>query len=344
MPQASLGAAAREITGCNQHVNSATRSPHGYQPLDHPSRMPDARVTETRCPPASRARGARRQARRALDSRHLSRARAPGATVMGVRVVVAGASGDLGARVARQVADRGHEVLPASRRSGVDLVSGEGLAEASGCDAVVNCADDPSRGDWVTVYGARRLADAAAAQACTSCTSRSSASTTTRWATTAASCARSSGIEAAGGPATVLRATQFHSLAAFFAQQVGRARRRAARRDGLPVRRHRLGRRAPRRPRVGTRPTAYLRATDLAGPDVLTVAEITALLRARRRASAPTCSACPRSAAPCAPSRSDATCPPRARHRPVGAPSPSGSPPGAVTAEAGRTTNGRPAF
>jgi len=208
---------------------------------------------------------------------------------MGVRVVVAGASGDLGARVSRQVADRGHEVLPASRRSGVDLVSGEGLAEAlTGADAVVNCADDPSRGDWVTVYGARRLADAAAAQGVHLVHISIVGIDDHPLGYYRRKLRAEHGIEAAGGPATVLRATQFHSLAAFFAQrlsvgpvvvQLGEMAFQPVDTDWVAEQLADLA--------LGPRPTAYLRATDLAGPDVVTVGEIAALLRARRRASAP---------------------------------------------------------
>ena len=208
---------------------------------------------------------------------------------MGVRVVVAGASGDLGARVSRQVADRGHEVLPASRRSGVDLVSGEGLAEAlTGADAVVNCADDPSRGDWVTVYGARRLADAAAAQGVHLVHISIVGIDDHPLGYYRRKLRAEHGIEAAGGPATVLRATQFHSLAAFFAQrlsvgpvvvQLGEMAFQPVDTDWVAEQLADLA--------LGPRPTAYLRATDLAGPDVVTVEEIAALLRARRRASTP---------------------------------------------------------
>ena len=208
---------------------------------------------------------------------------------MGVRVVVAGASGDLGARVSRQVAYRGHEVLPASRRSGVDLVSGEGLAEAlTGADAVVNCADDPSRGDWVTVYGARRLADAAAAQGVHLVHISIVGIDDHPLGYYRRKLRAEHGIEAAGGPATVLRATQFHSLAAFFAQrlsvgpvvvQLGEMAFQPVDTDWVAEQLADLA--------LGPRPTAYLRATDRAGPDVVTVEEIAALLRARRRASAP---------------------------------------------------------
>ena len=80
-----------------------------------------------------------------------------------MRIVVTGGAGDLGSRVVREATARGHDVLPASRRTGVDLTTGEGLEDVLlGADTVVHCADDTSRGDTVTVYATRRLADAAA--------------------------------------------------------------------------------------------------------------------------------------------------------------------------------------
>ncbi|MBW8729771.1 MAG: sugar nucleotide-binding protein, partial [Terrabacter sp.] len=65
-----------------------------------------------------------------------------------MRIVVTGGAGDVGSRVVREVAARGHQAVPASRRTGVDLATGEGLeAVLAGADAVVHCADDTSLGD-----------------------------------------------------------------------------------------------------------------------------------------------------------------------------------------------------
>ena len=179
--------------------------------------------------------------------------------------------------------------MPASRRTGVDLVSGDGLAAAlAGADTVVNCADDPSRGDWVTVYGARRLADAAAEAGVHLVHISIVGIDDHPLGYYRRKVRAEQGIEAAGGPATVLRATQFHSLAAHlasrlsagpFVAQVGEMGFQPVDTDWVAERLVDLA--------LGARPTAYLRASDLAGPDVLTVADIATLLRARRGASAP---------------------------------------------------------
>ncbi|WP_456599141.1 SDR family oxidoreductase [Blastococcus sp. SYSU DS0616] len=56
-----------------------------------------------------------------------------------MRVAVAGATGNIGARVVRVLEDAGHEAVRVSRSSGVDLLTGEGLDEAlTGVQAVVD--------------------------------------------------------------------------------------------------------------------------------------------------------------------------------------------------------------
>ena len=47
-----------------------------------------------------------------------------------MKIVVIGGSGLIGSKLVAMLTRDGHEVVPASRRSGVDTVTGEGLAEA----------------------------------------------------------------------------------------------------------------------------------------------------------------------------------------------------------------------
>src|SRR5262247_4507167 len=62
-----------------------------------------------------------------------------------MKIVVVGGSGLLGARIVTILARGGHEVVAASRRSGVDAVTGEGLAEAlTGAAVVVDVSNSPS--------------------------------------------------------------------------------------------------------------------------------------------------------------------------------------------------------
>ena len=61
------------------------------------------------------------------------------------KIAVAGATGRLGRHVVDVLEEQGHEVVPISRSHGVDVVTGEGLAEALvGVDAIVDAATGPS--------------------------------------------------------------------------------------------------------------------------------------------------------------------------------------------------------
>lgn len=58
-----------------------------------------------------------------------------------MRFAVAGATGRLGRHVVDVLTERGHQVVPMSRATGVDVITGEGLAEAlTGADVIVDVA------------------------------------------------------------------------------------------------------------------------------------------------------------------------------------------------------------
>src|SRR5262245_43924377 len=62
-----------------------------------------------------------------------------------MKVVVVGGSGRVGSRLVTMLTRDGHEVVAASRRSGVDAVTGEGLAEAlRSAEVVVDASNSPS--------------------------------------------------------------------------------------------------------------------------------------------------------------------------------------------------------
>ncbi len=206
-----------------------------------------------------------------------------------VRVVVTGGAGDLGSRVVTQIRERGHEVVPAGRRTGLDLRTGAGLDDAlRGADAVVHCADDTSAGDAVTVYGTRRLADATAARGVHLVHISIVGIDDVPMRYYQRKLRAEQGIADAGGPATVLRSTQFHSLAAFFARVLTLGPVTLAFGDLAfqPVDTNHVATRLADLA-LGARPAAYARAADLAGPDVLTVADLATLVRAHRGAAAP---------------------------------------------------------
>ena len=61
-----------------------------------------------------------------------------------MKIVVIGGRGLIGSKVATQLGAQGHDVIAASRRSGVDSLTGEGLADAvAGADVLVDVADSP---------------------------------------------------------------------------------------------------------------------------------------------------------------------------------------------------------
>jgi uncharacterized protein YbjT (DUF2867 family) len=61
------------------------------------------------------------------------------------KIAVAGATGRVGRHVVDILEARGHEVVPMSRSTGVDVVTGDGLAEAlKGVDCIVDAATGPS--------------------------------------------------------------------------------------------------------------------------------------------------------------------------------------------------------
>ena len=195
-----------------------------------------------------------------------------------MRIIVTGGFGDLGSRVAREAGRRGHDVEAVSRRTGLDLATGVGLVAAlHGAEVVVNCADDPRRGDVVTVGGTRSLAEAAsAAQAPVHLVHISIVGIDDfPMAYYRRKLAAEAALAASGAAVTVLRATQFHSLAATFARSLTRG--------GLTLQ---IGGMAFQSVDIdwvaaelvdlaeAPRPTRYHRAPDIAGPEVLSVAQI----------------------------------------------------------------------
>jgi uncharacterized protein YbjT (DUF2867 family) len=133
-----------------------------------------------------------------------------------MRIVVIGGRGRLGRSVVNRLREQGHDAVPASRSTGVDVITGEGLAGAlAGADAVVDVANAAAWEDdavleffttstrtqlaaereagvrhhlAVTIVGAERLPDAGYLRA---------------------KVAQEAEIEAGPIPYTILRATQF---------------------------------------------------------------------------------------------------------------------------------------
>ncbi|HEX6729780.1 MAG TPA: SDR family oxidoreductase [Pyrinomonadaceae bacterium] len=62
-----------------------------------------------------------------------------------MKIVVIGGTGLIGSKVVTKLAERGYEAVPASPNSGVNTLSGEGLAEVlEGASVVVDVSNSPS--------------------------------------------------------------------------------------------------------------------------------------------------------------------------------------------------------
>ena len=65
-----------------------------------------------------------------------------------MKIVVIGGTGLIGSKVVEHLAEHGHEAVPASPNSGVNTITGEGLAEVlAGANVVVDVSNSPSFAD-----------------------------------------------------------------------------------------------------------------------------------------------------------------------------------------------------
>lgn len=70
-----------------------------------------------------------------------------------MKITVIGASGLIGSKLVSTLRDRGHDVVPASPQSGVNTLTGEGLAEAlAGAEVVVDVSNSPSFEDNAVLH------------------------------------------------------------------------------------------------------------------------------------------------------------------------------------------------
>ncbi|GGF53331.1 nucleoside-diphosphate sugar epimerase [Marmoricola endophyticus] len=145
-----------------------------------------------------------------------------------MRVAVAGGTGQVGARVVSRLRERGDDVVVLGRSAGVDLESGAGLAGAlDGVDAVLDCTSTPaqSRVRCVHFFGAvaRHLQTEAARAGVRRVVTLSIVGIDRMpgLGHYAGKLAQEEATRAGDVPATILRATQFHTFPLQLASQLG---------------------------------------------------------------------------------------------------------------------------
>ena len=199
-----------------------------------------------------------------------------------MRIVVTGGSGVLGSKVVARVRELGHIAIPASRRWGVDLTTGQGLAAAlTGSDAVVHCASSPVRPGRTDVEGTVQLLGALAAMPTPAHLVHVSivGCDANRLPYYRAKVRAEQAVLGSGLPVTVVRATQLHTLVASIARlaTIGRTRLDldfAAQPVDVAWYARELVDHA-----LGTPPTESVRARDIAGPELVTLAEAAGAVR-----------------------------------------------------------------
>ncbi|XXT22604.1 SDR family oxidoreductase [Sorangium sp. So ce429] len=133
-----------------------------------------------------------------------------------MKIVVIGGTGLIGTKLVRRLRQQGHEVVAASPATGVNSLTGEGLAEAlAGAEVVVDVANSPSFEDKTVLdffeISGRNLLAAEAAAGVKHHVALSVVGTDRMLGSGyfRAKMAQEALIEASGIPYTILRATQF---------------------------------------------------------------------------------------------------------------------------------------
>lgn len=137
-----------------------------------------------------------------------------------MKLTVMGATGQIGAQVVELLRRQGHDVVAASRSSGADVVTGDGLAESlKGADVLVDVTNSPSFEDGPVMDFFRRSSAnlVAAGQAAGIghyvALSIVGADRLPESGYLRAKVVQESGVAESGLPYTIVRATQFHEFA-----------------------------------------------------------------------------------------------------------------------------------
>lgn len=75
-----------------------------------------------------------------------------------MKIVVIGGTGLIGSKLVKKLREHGHEAVPASPDSGVNTLTGEGLAEApKGASVVVDVSNSPAWEDAAVMKSLKHL-------------------------------------------------------------------------------------------------------------------------------------------------------------------------------------------
>jgi len=199
-----------------------------------------------------------------------------------VTVVVIGGSGGLGREVVRGLRAHGATVTAASRRTGVNLVTGEGLESAlAGAEVIVHAALHPTKYRGVDLEGTRKIIGVVGDRKDPPHLIYVSivGSDHNPYPYYRAKYASELVLERSGLPVTVVRATQFHKLVATIARACAHGPVSLQPRLSFQSCDHRwvAGRLVDTA--LGEAPPAYRRSVDLAGPERTTLGEAVNLVR-----------------------------------------------------------------
>jgi uncharacterized protein YbjT (DUF2867 family) len=202
-----------------------------------------------------------------------------------MKIVVTGGSGALGSQVVQRLRKGGADAIAASRRTGFDLATGKGLASVlADADVIVHAATHPTRYRKVDLDGTRRMISLLQQRpparpaphlvyvSIVGCDRNPYPYYRAKYACELV-------LERSGLPVTVVRATQFHTLVAGIAGAASHGPLALAPTISFQSIDHLWFAERLTETALAAAPDGYRRATDLAGPERTTVAEVIGALR-----------------------------------------------------------------
>jgi uncharacterized protein YbjT (DUF2867 family) len=199
-----------------------------------------------------------------------------------VNVVVTGGTSGLGREVVSRLRERDNRVIAASRRTGIDLRTGEGLRGLlQGADVIVHAASHRTRYRKVDLDGTRRMIKILRDRAdqphvvyvsIVGCDRNPYPYHRAKYACELV-------LERSGLPVTVVRATQFHTLVTALARVFGRGPVSVQPQLSFQSCDHLWVAQRLVETALAEPPPGYRRAADLAGPERMTLGEAVDLVR-----------------------------------------------------------------